>query len=69
MPNVSPMTEEVPPPASAMIESIRAHGYSTPMGIADLIDNTIFAVATRVWLNFHWSGTDSFISIADNGHK
>ena len=42
MPNVSSMTEEVPPPASAMIESMRAYGYSTPMGIADLIDNSIF---------------------------
>ena len=62
------MTEEVPPSASAMIESMRAYGYSTPMGIADLIDNSIFAGATRVWLNFHWSGADSFISIADNGH-
>jgi hypothetical protein len=67
MPNVSSMTEEVPPPASAMIESMRAYGYSTPMGIADLIDNSIFAGATRVWLNFNWSGADSFISIADNG--
>ena len=37
------------------------------MGIADLIDNSIFAGATRVWLNFNWSGADSFISIADNG--
>ena len=61
------MAEEVPPPASAMIESMRAYGYSTPMAIADLIDNSIFAGATRVWLSFHWSGADSFISIADNG--
>jgi hypothetical protein len=67
MSDVNWTTEEVPPPASAMIESMRAYGYSTPMGIADLIDNSIFAGATRVWLNFNWSGADSFISIADNG--
>ena len=67
MPNVSSMTEDVPPSASAMIESMRAYGYSTPMAIADLIDNSIFAGASRVWLSFHWSGADSFISIADNG--
>jgi len=60
MPDLNSMTEEVPPPVSAMIESMRAHGYSTPMAIADLIDNSIFASAIRiprliVFLLFHKS--------------
>jgi len=62
MTNVNPIVEEVLPLASAMIESMRPYN-STPMGIADLIDNSIFANATRVWLTFNSSEADSFKSI------
>lgn len=57
----------VPPSASAMIESMRAYGYSLPVAIADLIDNSITAGAGNVWLTFHWGGEDSWILIADDG--
>ncbi|MEX2670891.1 MAG: ATP-binding protein [Phycisphaeraceae bacterium] len=57
----------VPPSASAMIESMRAYGYSLPVAIADLIDNSISAGASNVWLTFHWGGQDSWIAVADDG--
>lgn len=57
----------LPPSPSAMIESMRAYGYSFPMAIADLIDNSISAGAKNIWLHFHWSGRDSWLSITDDG--
>lgn len=59
--------DNIPPAPSAMLESMRAYGYSLPMAVADLIDNSISASASTVWLNFHWGGQDSWISIIDNG--
>ena len=59
--------EEAPPSPSAMIESMRAFGYSLATAIADLIDNSITARAKNVWIEFHWGGRDSYITIADDG--
>lgn len=56
------------PHASAMIESLRAFGYNLQTAIADLIDNSITAKASNVWLNFCWYGANSYISIRDDGH-
>ncbi len=56
------------PRASAMIESLRAFGYNVQTAIADLIDNSISAGAKNVWLTFFWDGSDSYISIRDDGH-
>ena len=55
------------PGAGALIESFRAVGYSLPAAIADIIDNSISARAQNVWLNFHWAGANSRISIVDDG--
>jgi len=55
------------PRASAMIESLRAFGYSIQTAIADLIDNSITAGAKNVWLTFFWDGIDSHASIKDDG--
>lgn len=55
------------PPADSMIESMRAFGYDLPTAIADLIDNSISAGARNVWLQFHWSGARSHISLLDDG--
>ena len=55
------------PGAEALIESLRAIGYSLPTAIADIIDNSIAASASNVWLDFHWSGPDSWIAITDDG--
>lgn len=55
------------PRPAALIESLRAFGYSTAAAIADLIDNSITAGASNVELNFHWAGSDSFIRVLDDG--
>ena len=59
--------ELVPPPAHAMIESLRGVGYSTESAIADIIDNSIAAAARNVWVQFHFAGSQSWISITDDG--
>lgn len=59
--------EDVPPDASAMIESMRAYGYTLSTAIADLIDNSIAVEAQNVWIRLHWAGTDSWISVSDDG--
>jgi hypothetical protein len=64
---VAPRTEEVPPDAVAMIESMRAFGYSLPDAIADLVDNSITASASLVEITLHWEGADSWIRIVDDG--
>lgn len=55
------------PDASAMIESMRAHGYTLASAIADLVDNSIAAKASKIWIDFNWEKEDSYISITDNG--
>lgn len=55
------------PEASSMIETFRAIGYSPETAIADIIDNSLSAGASRVWVNFEWKGADSWLTIRDNG--
>ncbi len=57
----------VSPRADALMESLRATGYSLPDAIADLIDNSLSAGARNVWLTFHWDGPDSSVSLLDDG--
>lgn len=59
--------DEVAPNASAMIESMRAYGYTLATAIADLIDNSIAANCTKVWLDTWWSGAESWITLTDDG--
>lgn len=67
MNNHYPDYEIVAPAAGAMIESLRAYGYSPATAIADIIDNSISAGARNVWLQFYWSGKESHITILDDG--
>lgn len=60
-------TRNVPPAASAMLESLRGLGYTIATAIADLVDNSVSADASRVDVLFEWNGADSWIRIADNG--
>jgi hypothetical protein len=60
--------DDVAPDASAMIESMRAYGYTLSTAIADLVDNSIAAGCTTVWLHFEWAGADSWVTITDDGH-
>lgn len=55
------------PEPSALVESLRAFGYSLRTAIADLVDNSISASAKNVWIRFEWDGAHSFISIRDDG--
>ena len=57
----------VGPRADALMESLRATGYSLPDAIADIIDNSLAAHARNVWLTFYWAGSISSISIVDDG--
>ncbi len=57
-----------PPRASALLEALRGLGYSTATALADIIDNSISARATRVDISFNWRGRDSLITVLDNGH-
>ena len=59
--------EIVEPRASALIESLRALGYTTKTALADLIDNSIFAGTKTVWLDFCWMKKDSYITLRDDG--
>ena len=56
----------VPDPA-ALVESLRAFGYTPQTAVADLIDNSLTATADEIWVEFTWEGATSRIAIGDNG--
>lgn len=56
----------LPPYAPSLVESIRSIGYTFESAIADLMDNSITAEATRVQIKFSPYG-DPFIGLLDNG--
>ncbi len=60
-------SRHAPPKASAMLEALRGLGYSTATALADLIDNSITAMAATVHLRFMWAGSASAIAILDDG--
>ena len=64
----APSFELVAPRADALMESLRATGYSLPDAVCDLIDNSVTARARNIWLDFHWSGANSHVSVLDDGH-
>ncbi len=59
--------ELVQPDAAALIESLRAFGYSTQSAIADLVDNSIVARARNIWITFFWNGDASHVAVQDDG--
>jgi hypothetical protein len=59
--------EVIEPNAAAMIESMRAVGYTPQAAMADLIDNSLSARARNVWLTFFWDGANSYIAVRDDG--
>ena len=56
----------MPPDAPTLMWSTRAIGYTTSAAVADLIDNSISANASRIQIQFV-SGDNSYISILDDG--
>ncbi|MCC6929815.1 MAG: ATP-binding protein [Gemmatimonadaceae bacterium] len=59
--------KQLTPPASALMQSIRGVGYDAKTAVADLIDNSIAAGASTVWLEFRWDGRDSTVTLLDDG--
>lgn len=59
-------TEENIPPEPHLMESMRAVGYTLEAAIADLIDNSITAGASRIDLAFA-AGDDGYLAILDDG--
>src|SRR5262245_41445824 len=55
------------PDPHAMIESLRAVGYTLSTAIADIVDNSIAAAARNVWIDMHWSGANTSVAITDDG--
>ena len=60
-------TERVAPRAAAMIESLRDIGYSFPAAIADIVDNSITAGATRIEILDNSDADKPAVGILDNG--
>ena len=56
------------PKPCALVESLRSVGYSLPTAIADILDNSVTAHAKSIWIDFHWAGPDSWVSVVDDGH-
>lgn len=59
-------TFELPPYAPTLIESTRAIGYSLEAAVADIIDNSIAAGASKVDL-FFFPVDKEYVAILDNG--
>lgn len=55
------------PRAPALIESLRGVGYTTETAIADLVDNSVSARSGTVWIDFHWDGAQSVVTLLDDG--
>lgn len=59
--------EKVEPNAAALIESLRDIGYTMSSAIADIIDNSITAKATKVSIRVHADPDDAAIAVIDDG--
>ena len=55
------------PTADILMTSMRAMGYSFESAIADIVDNSISAGASKIWLHFPIDPLDCHVAICDNG--
>lgn len=60
--------ENARPNPKSTINSYRSFGYNLSTAIADIVDNSISASAKVIELDYSWDGSDSHISILDNGN-
>lgn len=58
---------QVAPDASALIESLRALGYTLEAAVADLVDNSIAAGAKVIDIVFDWNDGEPYASFTDDG--
>ena len=59
--------EDARPNPKSTINSYRSFGYNLSTAIADIIDNSISARASKIELEYEWNGRNSYISFFDNG--
>jgi hypothetical protein len=58
---------EVIPSARRLVHSLRDLGYDFSQAVADIVDNSIAARASRVTVDIEFESDDSWVCIADNG--
>lgn len=68
MAHESTHTFDVAPSAGRLTESLRDIGYDFQTAVADLVDNSIAAGAVHIDVDIEFAGSESWISIADDGH-
>lgn len=56
-------------PSYKLLNTMAYGTYSLPTAIADLVDNSITAEATKIDIDFHWSDNpkQAYVEIIDNG--
>src|SRR6516165_9940588 len=57
----------ITPSAARLTESLRDIGYDFPSAVADVVDNSVMAGASRVDILIEFDGADSWVSVADDG--
>ena len=62
-----PRNEPVPPSAASLLPALRNVGYKFHTAVADLVDNSIDANATRVEIAASFNSGDPWLRIADDG--
>ena len=55
------------PKPCSLVESLRSVGYTLSTAVADILDNSITAKAKAVWIDFHWAGPSSCLTVMDDG--
>lgn len=58
---------ELKPPASALVQSLRSIGYSFNSAVADIVDNSIAAQASRVEITIDSDANGLYVAISDDG--
>src|ERR1051326_8487028 len=57
----------MPPSAARLTDSLRDIGYDFPTAVADVVDNSIAAGASRVEIEIRFAGSESWVGISDDG--
>ena len=55
------------PTADILMTSMRAMGYTFESAIADIVDNSISALARKIWIRFPIDPIDCYVAICDDG--
>jgi hypothetical protein len=58
---------ELAPNPCYLIQSMRCIGYTLETALADILDNSITAQASRISVNYHWNNGSPWLAILDDG--